>query len=56
MFRMEYSLITIQKFMVFKIWWVFLEKKYTFIWQHSIKLLKSNNKDMYNVTKDFYFK
>jgi len=28
----------------------------TFIQQGGIKLIKSDSKDMYNVTKDFYFK
>ncbi len=31
-------------------------KNYIFIQQGCIKLIKSDNKDIYNVTKDFYLK
>ncbi len=34
----------------------FFERKYIFIQQRFIKLIKSDSKDIYNVTKDFYTK
>jgi len=34
----------------------FFLKNKTIIQQGSIKLIKSNSKDIYNVPKDFYFK
>ncbi len=34
----------------------FFKEINTFIYQGCIKLIKSDDKDIYNVTKDFYFK
>ncbi len=34
----------------------FPQEMYTFIHQGCIKLIKSDSEDIYNVTKDFYFK
>jgi len=44
---------TIQKFVCI---YVFLKEMNTFIQQDYIKLIKSDSKYIYNVTKDFYFK
>ncbi len=46
---------TIQKFGASKIFFL-KEKITTFIQRRCIKLIKSDSKDIYNVTKDFYFK
>ncbi len=48
-----FNQLTIQKFGVSKI---ILKEMSTFIHQGCIKLIKSDSKDVYNVTKDFYFK
>jgi len=44
---------TVQNFRVSKI---FLKEINTFIQQGCIQFIKSDSKEMYNVTKDFYFK
>ncbi len=48
----KYLYTIIQKFVVSKI---FFKDINTFIQQGCIKLIKSDSKDIYNVTKDFYF-
>ncbi len=47
-----FTCTTIQKFGVNIFFW----KKLTFIHQSFIKWIKSDSKDIYNITKDFHFK
>ncbi len=39
---------------VYMYWWFFLKEFNTFIQQVCIKLIKSDSKYMYSVTKDFF--
>ncbi len=48
--------MTIQTFVVSMTGVFGREKKKTFIQQACIKMIKSDIKNIYNITKDFYFK